>query len=240
MNKRIFFVSAFAALNLIFLGCSEIRRAEVTRKTDELYSAESLLSNASERARAFAVINTLASDKDPFVRTQVALLLGRVGKTNASEMHAYALPLLLRMLTDTGFSVQRTAIQSIRPYKAHAESTVTLLSELVQKYPDGDIGWFAAETLEEIGKAARPAIPALLYALKYEGKSPGYQYTMRKRVVSALGEISDYNPVVVAALNDQMNTPDQGVRIEVAAAISKILNRAEKELIAFPETHAQR
>jgi HEAT repeat protein len=75
----------------------------------------------------------------------------------------------------------------------------------------------AAQILGEMGVVARPAVPALIRALRTDERPE-----MRHLAAYSLGKIDRADPVVIAALTDALNDESLYVRSSAAMNLKKL------------------
>jgi HEAT repeat protein len=101
------------------------------------------------------------TDQDAYLRLRAAEAWWRIsGDTNR------AVSVFCQLLRHTDGNVRWNAVMAVGRVSANAEEAVPLLAERLQKDSDKFVRTVCADVLGRMGEAARPAIPALLVAVR--------------------------------------------------------------------------
>jgi HEAT repeat protein len=115
-----------------------------------------------------ALTETMTKDEVYLVRSEAALALGRVGQTNRETMNA-----LRKALNDESRQVRASAAVAVWQLKHDAKITLPVLIESLESNATDRFGKldfrakrFAVQSIGEMGKEGRRAIPILIQMLK--------------------------------------------------------------------------
>lgn len=123
-------------------------RLELNRRHavyDDLKALEQRLRDDANDRDAIVAITGHLNSSNSFERTTAAAAAGRVGP-NAIPL----LPELLRLLCGADPFAAREAARAIGSLGPRASSAAPALIEAIEKRPDADIGWFAADSLGRV------------------------------------------------------------------------------------------
>lgn len=119
-----------------------------------------------------------------------------------------ALPEVLRLLSDPAPEVRAEALDLLVEHPA-PEAVPQLISRLTDA--DDTVRSLAAEALEQLGRGAAPAIPALVRLSEDPSR------LVRGSAIEALGAIG--TPEAMSALNRLLGGPDAGLRAHAAEVL---------------------
>jgi HEAT repeat protein len=160
-------------------------------------------------------------DKDKFVRRFAAQALGDIGAEPRE-----AVPGLKKALEDSQKEVQEAAATALG--KMGGEAVAPLAAVVKDGDREPEVRRKAVEALGMLGAAARPAIPALLEALKGGGggkKKMANPGDIRTEVVIALGNIASAgDKQVISALEEMTGkkAKDRNLKKAASEALAKI------------------
>jgi HEAT repeat protein len=162
-------------------------------------------------------------DKHPGVRSEAALDLGPVGRTDAKE----AVPALIAALAkDTDPRVRDYAAQALRQIGTDAKEAVPALITALAKDTDPSVRRNAAEALGWIGPDAKEAVPALITALAKDTDPSVRDYAARALDIVRT-DAKEAVPALIAAL---AKDTDLSVRGDAALTLGRI-SRGMKEAV---------
>ena len=119
-------------------------------------------SNSAGRAALPAILETLEKDKEPQIRVDVVLLLGRIGKDSQPAFKG----ILNALQSDKSNTVREAAATVIGDgFTDKAGDYVIILAEAL-KDPHAGTRIAVATALRNMGESAKPALPVLLAAAK--------------------------------------------------------------------------
>jgi HEAT repeat protein len=156
------------------------------------------------------------------VRWKVAGLLGELGKDAAD-----AVPPLIQMLNDEDLHVRTVAATSLGALASESREAIPNLTALLPA--GGRAGAAAARALGRFGPAARPALPALLEAMK--DKEAEVRWTSAMAVGKIGPEAREAVPALVALFRDE----DPLVREHAAESLGDIGPDAHAAVPALTE-----
>ena len=189
----------------------------------QVYAALALAYGQPKDKAGIAILINALKHKDGFVREAAAEALGLVGQSSQT-----VIPALISAIGDRDLNVRRAVIQSLgKVGKADSRAVIPILtaalgdSEIVVVYE-------AALALSEFGLEARPAVPALIAALRRTN-----EHDEMSSFVEALGTIGkDSVPLLIEALKDD-NKKIRLVAIEALGLIGPDAKQAMPFLIAL-------
>ena len=186
---------------------------------------------SNAKAAVFILINAL-KDEDIDIRKNAAEALGKIGYKPKT-----VIPKLIYILKDEDIDVRTNAARALEKIGPEAKAAVPALIKTLRKihfntwYLDNNrvripmegrddeaIRINAAIALGKIGPEAKAAVPALIEALKNEGKK--FIYVS----IRALGEIGPEAKEAIPALTKLLNSKDDYVKKAAKEAIEKICN----------------
>jgi HEAT repeat protein len=210
----------FVTLACFFFGCLDSRSSKLEKM--QIVRKEIEKSDDAHLKSAFDGLMPFVNDRDDFIRANLALSLKQIGGQDYKRFAPYAVPMLLSLLMDDGFAVKKNAAQAVSRYKEKASSAIPLLEDIINKTPDTDAAWFAAEALGEIGEASTAAVPTLIKALEYEGEFKGLRYQLRTCAARGLAGIGPSAREALPTLRKYENTDDRMCQIEIKNAIRSL------------------
>jgi hypothetical protein len=206
--------------------------------TNEKQSAPFLLASTTlgklNPAAATGVLSTVLRDKAESNGGRRAWALG-VLLNLAPECKA-AIPALNEIALDptADMRLRVAAIRVLTRLQQPADPLVPVLCKAIT-VPKTPAGVQALEALGEMGPAGAPAVPTLVKLLDNPSlPAAGFPFgpPHRQAVVICLGEIGPPARPAVPALIACLNSGNDIVRIEVAAALTRIGPTAKKDLVA--------
>ncbi len=164
---------------------------------------------AKDEATINAVVARL-TDPDPAVRRATMAAL-----RSLREQRAKVLPLIVKVLKDSDPSVVMPALHTL------AEGGAEVVPALIEALDDKEACYWACLVLDEIGPAAKAAVPALAKVLADERPE------VRIQALIALGEIGPDAKPAVAAVAKAMDDEYLSVQYAAAFALGRIGDKAQ-------------
>lgn len=126
------------------------------------HRAADLLSDMGQQAsEALPALAVAMTDQDAYLRLRAADAWWHISGDPKRAVEVYC-----RELRHSDGNVRWNAVMAVGRIPTHAADAVPLLAERVQRDPDKFVRAVAADVLGRMGEAARPAIPALLVAVR--------------------------------------------------------------------------
>jgi HEAT repeat protein len=161
------------------------------------------------------------SDDEGFARVEATTALGKIAKN-----YPDAVPMLKRLQSHENALVRLQAASALVSLGKADEATLDTLIKLLDYQSKSSTDWDStAQALGSMGKAAEPAIPALIANSRKE------EIYFRFGAIKALGNIGVANEEVIRRLTEALQERDDTVRFYAAQALVQ-LDQVDEQVLA--------